>query len=211
MFTIRKLLLAGVVLVGLPLAAHAGGFIGVNIGIPIGGCYRPYYYHPYAYPGYYYYRPYPAVYVAPPPVVVQPVPLVEAVPAQPVYPAPATAAAPTLAPVPATTIRATSGETRQGEIDNCLAHLANPDEKVRADMAIQLGRLRALRAVDSLDNTLLRDPSPTVRDSTARALGLIGSNASLTALDQAAQSDGDRDVRRSAQYAAEVIRSNRGR
>src|SRR5947209_11652887 len=45
MFTIRKLLLAGVVLVGLPLVAQAGGFIGVNIGIPIGGCYRPYYYH----------------------------------------------------------------------------------------------------------------------------------------------------------------------
>jgi hypothetical protein len=208
MFTIRKLFVAGVVLAALPLsAAHAGGFIGVSIGIPVGGCYHPHYY----YPGYYYYRPYPAVYVAPPPVIVQPAPVVEVAPAQPVYPAPATVTAPPLAPVPATTIRATAGEGRQSEIDHCLDHLTNSDERVRADMALKLGRLRAFRAVDALDSLVVKDTSPTVRDSAARALGLIGANASLTALDQAAQSDTDRDVRRSAQYAAEVIRSNRGR
>jgi hypothetical protein len=209
MLTIRKLILAGVVLAVMPWSvAHAGGFIGVNIGFPIGGCYHHY---PY-YGGYYYYRPYPAVYAVPAPIYVQPPPLVETVPVQPVYPAPATVAAPApaLAPVPATTIRA-SGEGRQSDIDQCLAHLANPDEKVRADMALQLGRLHALRAVDSLNSTLAKDPSPAVRDATARALGLIGSNASLTALDRAAQEDNDRDVRRSAQYAAEVIRANHGR
>jgi hypothetical protein len=205
------MILAAVVLAVLPWStANAGGFIGVSIGIPVGGCYHHY---PY-YGGYYYYRPYPAVYVAPGPIYVPP-PVVEAVPVQPAYPAPAAVAAPApapaLSPVPATTIRAAAGEGRQGEIDNCLAHLTNPDEKVRADMALQLGRLHALRAVDSLNSTLAKDPSPAVRDATARALGLIGSNASLTALDRAAQEDSDRDVRRSAQYAAEVIRANHGR
>jgi len=58
---------------------------------------------------------------------------------------------------------------------------------------------------------LASDRSPAVRDSAARALGLIGSRASLAALDRAAQSDDDRDVRRSAQFAAEVIRTDRGR
>jgi hypothetical protein len=213
MLTVRKLILAALVLAALPWsAAHAGGFVGVSIGFPIGGCYHHY---PYC-GGYYYYRPYPAVYAVPAPVYVQP-PLVEAVPAQPVYSAPAAVTAPppastlTLAPVPATTVRAAAGDGRQSDIENCLAHMANPDEKVRADMALQLGRMHALRAVDSLNSTLAKDPSPAVRDATARALGLIGSNASLVALDRAAQEDNDRDVRRSAQYAAEVIRANHGR
>jgi len=215
MFTIRKLLIAGVVLATLPMStAQAGGF-GISIGIPIGGYYRPY---PY-YGGYYYYRPYP-YYYGPygPTVVVQPAPA----DAVPVYPPPVlTATPPPAAPpvvtappssnTPPTTIRATSGETRQDEIDHCLAHLGNPDERVRADMAIQLGRMRAMRAVDTLTTTLASDRSPAVRDAAARALGLIGANASLAALDRAAQSDDDRDVRRSAQFAAEVIRTNRGR
>jgi hypothetical protein len=208
MFTMRKLLLAGVVLAMLGSTANAGGFIGINIGIPVGGCYRPYY------GGYYYYRPYPAVYVGPPAVIVQPAPVVETVPVQTVYPAPATTVitpAPALTPAPATTIRAASGESRQTEIDHCLAHLANPDEKVRADMAIQLGRLNAWRAATTLESTLSTDRSPAVREASARALGLIGARGSLTALDRAAQADEDRDVRHSAQFAAEVIRSNRGR
>jgi hypothetical protein len=211
MLTVRTLILAALVVAVLPWsAAHAGGFVGVSIGFPISGYYHHY---PY-YGGYYYYRPYPAVYAVPAPVYVQP-PLVEAVPAQPVYPAPAAvtapgpASTPALTPVPAT-VRA-SGESRQSDIDNCLANLSNPDEKVRAEMALQLGRLHALRAVDSLNGALAKDSSPAVRDATARALGLIGSNASLAALDRAAQEDSDRDVRRSAQYAAEVIRANRGR
>jgi hypothetical protein len=212
MLTVCKLILAVLVLAVVPWsAARAGGFVGVSIGIPIGGYYHHY---PY-YGGYYYYRPYPAVYAVPAPVYVQP-PLVEAAPAQPLYPtppalaAPALASTPPLTPVP-TTVRAASGEGRQGDIDNCMSNLANADEKVRAEMALQLGRLHAVRAVESLNSTMAKDPSPAVRDASARALGLIGSNASLAALDRAAQEDSDRDVRRSAQYAAEVIRANHGR
>jgi HEAT repeats len=214
MSNMRKLLLASVVLAMLGSTANAGGFIGINIGVPIGGYYRPYYDRPYY--GGYYYRPYPAVYVGPPAVIVQPAPVVETLQPQVVYPAPAitsAAPAPTLAPVPATTpaIRAAAGDTRQTEIDNCLAHLGNPDEKVRADMAIQLGRLNALRAVGTLETTLGSDRSPMVRESAARALGLIGARGSLTALERAAQGDEDRDVRHSAQFAAEVIRGNRAK
>ena len=66
-----------------------------------------------------------------------------------------------------------TGVAVHGVIDNVHWNpthvLSHPDEKVRADMAIQLGRLRALRAVDSLDSTLVRDPSPTVRDACARS------------------------------------------
>jgi hypothetical protein len=219
MTTIRKLILASAVLAVMPWStAQAGGFIGISVGVPIGGYYRPYPYY-YGY-GPYYYRPYPAVYVGPPAVVVGS-PVVETVPVQPAYAAPAPAApavaaapsdpAPALTPVPANTtvIRASTGEPRQTEIDNCLAHLGNPDERVRADMAIQLGRLHAVRAVDTLDATLLRDPSPSVRDSAARALGLIGSRAALTSLERAAKDDGNPDVRRSAEYSAEVIRHGR--
>ena len=50
--------------------------------------------------------------------------------------------------------------------------------------------------------------APSVREAAARALGLIGDTATLPALQRAAQADDDHDVRHSAQFAAEVIRSN---
>lgn len=80
---LRKLSLAALVVLALPLATtQAGGVrIGVGIGVPYGGYYGggyyggPYYggYYGGPYYGYpYYYRP---VYVAPPPVIVQPAPV----------------------------------------------------------------------------------------------------------------------------------------
>jgi HEAT repeat protein len=108
-------------------------------------------------------------------------------------------------------VQAAVGGGRQSDIDHHLQLLANPDERVRLDSVVQLGRLKAYRAVDSLSATLAGDHSPAVREGAARALGLIGSAKALPALQHAAQADDDRDVRHSAQFAAEVIRSNLSR
>jgi HEAT repeat protein len=97
----------------------------------------------------------------------------------------------------------------RGEIDHHLQQLADPDERVRAETVMQLGRLRASSAVDPLAATLAGDRSPSVREAAARALALIGSPKALPALQQAALADGDRDVRHSAQFAIEVVQSGR--
>jgi hypothetical protein len=199
--------------------AQAGGHwsVGISLGAPL-------FYRPWC-PYYASYRPYP-IYVDGPPVVYQAVPVYQPVPvAQPVYaapvsqapaPAPATqAAAPAqpapvaqaslpLAPIPVTT-------TRQPEVEQLLQHLSDSDERVRGEAAMQLGRLKAQKAVDPLAATLAGDPSPKVRESAARALGLIGSPKGLTVLQRAALADNDYDVRHSAQFAAEVVQSGSGR
>jgi hypothetical protein len=193
----RLLLLAGIALLALPAAnAHAGVGIGVSVGFPY--YYRPYCYHPY----YYYYRPVVPVYVAPPPVLVQPAPVVEPVPVPPA-PAPQSSQ---LTPVPQNVQPASRVESRGDEIDRLMQHLSNPDDKVRAEVAIQLGRLKARRASEPLERVLASDRSPEVRDAAARALGLIGLPASLPALEQAAQADADGTVRSSARFAVDVIR-----
>jgi hypothetical protein len=182
--------------------ASAGWGIGIGIGFPVYAPYRPYYY-PYYYP---------------PPVIVQPAyppPVV----VQPTYPAPAVAAAP--APVPAPVAAAPAPEVvqppvprtpppsdRQTDIDRRIQHLSNPDAKVRAQVAIDLGKMRAEKAVDALTTSLSGDDSPAVREASARALGLIGSPRALAALQRAAQADADRDVRNSARFAVDVIQTN---
>ena len=168
-----------------------------SIGIGLGPVYRPYYpYHPY-YP-YYYDRPYP-VYMAPPTVIVQPAPVIQHVPVEsPIYQAP---------PPRPLTAHASPAEGLQADVDYHLQMLTHADEHQRAESVMQLGRLKAQRAVDPLAATLSGDSSPVVRETAARALGLIGSAQALPALQHAAQSDSDRDVRRSAQFAAEVIQS----
>ncbi len=195
--------------------AWAGGrpnwSIGIGIGVPGPGCYRPW--GPPCYP---YYRPYYPVYLAPPPVIVQPAPVVQHVPVvQPTYSAPTPVHTPTLIPAPAssgagatttpavTTVSASSDR----DIDYHLQQLSNADERVRSESVIQLGKLKAARAIDPLAATLSGDRSPTVRECAARALGLIGAVQGLPALRYAAQSDSDRDVRRSAAFAVEVIQS----
>ncbi len=227
MITVRKILL-GILILGGPTwtsaqAGHGVFALGVNIGVPAPGYYyRPYYYRPY-----YYGYPYP-VYAAPypvySPVVVQPAPVVQPVPVTtptPSYSVPVPEPAPAPAPVPSPTSTSATAVPRltpvaqtpalvvsqSADIRHHLQQLANADERVRADSAIQLGRLHAVQAVDPLAATLAGDRSPLAREAAARALGLLGSAQALPALQRAAQVDSDRDVRRSAQFAMEVIQS----
>jgi hypothetical protein len=188
-------------------AAHGGGgwAVGINFGGPV--YYRPYYHYPY------YYRPYPVYYVEPAPVVVQAAPVYQVAPAPAfVAPVPTPAQAPAAAPpsiaaaTPAPVVQAS--ETRAAEVEREMEQLGSADEKVRSEAAMQLGRMKAKKAVGALTGLLASDRSATVRDAAARALGLIDSPKALDALQRAAQADDDRDVRRSAQFAAEVIRSN---
>lgn len=205
------LLIASVIFaVGWCSSAQAGPWgwsVGVRIGVP-----GPYYYpRPwYPYPYGYYVRPYypVGVYVAPGPVVYEPVPLV-------VQPAPVVVRSSNpeqvtsnSTPTITTTSAPADGSNRKSSMDYNLQMLRSAEESVRRDAAMELGRMKATRAVDPLAATLAGDRSPVVRDAAARALGLIGSPNSLTALIRAAQADSDRDVRHSAQFAVEVIRTN---
>jgi HEAT repeat protein len=101
----------------------------------------------------------------------------------------------------------TNYSTSSPRIDQLLAQLSSTQEHVRCDTAMDLGRLKATKAVDSLQRMLANDASPVAREAAARALGLIGSAQSLNALIRAAQLDTDRDVRHSAQFAVEIIRT----
>jgi hypothetical protein len=190
----------------LTLAAapvQAGWSVGVRIGGPV--CYRPW---GCCYAGpYFYYRPYPVIVAdVAPAVVVQPAPVVAA----PVVAAPVAASGQAVPPLQ----RVTSAEPQavsanyQADIDQNLRLLSDPNEQVRMDAVVQLGKLKASRAVDPVAATLAGDHSPAVREAAARALGLIGSAKGLTALKYAAQADSDRDVRHSAQFAVEIIQSN---
>src|SRR5207244_1824299 len=96
----------------------------------------------------------------------------------------------------------------RGALNQHMQMLSHPEEAVRRDAAMDLGRLKADGAVDALTASLAGDRSPAVRDAAARALGLIGSPRSLAALTHAAQADTDRDVRHSAQFAVEIIQAS---
>jgi hypothetical protein len=185
----RTLVLATLAVLAAPWApAQAGVRIGVGIGLPWPGYYYPHYYAPYP------------VYAAP---VVYPAPVVY----QPAYTAPAPAPAPAVTPnseVPPPL----AAPGRQDELDFALQQLASGDDRGRADAALQLGRLRAGRAIEPLTRALEQDHSPAVREAAARGLALIAAPSALTALQRAAQADEDRDVRRSASFAAEVIRAH---
>ena len=198
-----------VLLAAFPPQAQAWVRVGINLGFPI---YAGPYYGPYGYP---YYGPYP-YYVGPQPVYV--------VPSSPtvVQPAPAYQPAPGYQPVPVAQPPQTRSQSyaeplqqprlldgqQAGDANRYMQQLSNQEERVRSDAALELGRMKAQPAIDSLSAMLTSDPSPVVRETAARALGLIGSARGLNALQNAAQADNDRDVRRSAQFAAEVIRAN---
>jgi hypothetical protein len=153
-------------------------------------------------PYYPYYYPYQAVYVQPAPVVVQPAPLAQqAAPVgQPIDQATTT---------PPVTMQTPVQIAPESDISRHLQLLADPDERTRADSVMQLGRMKAVRAVDALAATLAGDRSSVVREAAARALGLIGSPKALPALQHAALADNDRDVRHSAQFAMDVIQVGR--
>jgi hypothetical protein len=194
---------------GLETKAQAFVGIGINLGFP---CYRPYpyYYGPYPY---YYPPPYAVVpspvYVAPAPTVYQPAPAPVVV-TQPTQVLPAPTPVPNAPPARSgynDPQAQTPAPPMSADIERWLQQLSVSDERVRAEAAIELGRNHADRAVEPLSTMLTTDRSPQVRETAARALGLIGAIRSLNALQQAAQADPDRDVRHSAQFAAEVIRS----
>ncbi|HLJ93779.1 MAG TPA: HEAT repeat domain-containing protein [Gemmataceae bacterium] len=189
-------------LAALALAAaspqlRAGWGVGVRIGGPV--YYRAY--DPYYYP-YYPYRP---VYVAPAPVVVESPPVVVQSPpaVQAVNPA-----SPTPLPPPAVLQTSQIQPVSQADIGRYLQQLRDADERVRSDSVLQLGRMKAVAAIDPVSATLAGDRSPLVREAAARALGLLGSPKALPALQHAALADPDRDVRHSAQFAVDVIQSS---
>jgi hypothetical protein len=218
----RLQLLIAVLCLGAPIAtseAHAWRF-GISVGVPI----YPYPYpYPYArpyYPGYGYYAPYgyPYYYPAPPVTVVGAAPapgIVQQAPPVTVVPVP-TVAGPAIGPAPAiASSNAPAGAVVQvsnasgaSRVEKLLPQLSDPQEHVRRDAAMDLGRLKAAKAVDALVKMLTSDSSPVAREAAARALGLIASPQSLTALIQAAQVDRDRDVRHSAQFSVEIIRTH---
>ena len=183
--------------------ASARWVVGIGIGLPVYAP-GPRYYYPY-YP---YYYPAPVVVqpAYPPPVVVQPT-YSSPVPATTPAPAPAPATTPEQVPPPV--LRGVSGDDKSADVDRRIEHLSNPNERVRADVAVELGRMKADKAVDALVTRLSSDSSATVREAAARGLGLIASPRALSALQKAAQSDTDRDVRNSARFAADVIQTNR--
>lgn len=168
---------------------------GVNFGPPI-------YYHRPWYPvvAVPYYRPY-AVYVEPPPVIVHPAPVV-------VRPAAAVCETPPPPSSVAPAVNYSSASSPRGSADVFLQQLSHPDENARREAALELGRLKAVQAVDPLTATLAGDASPQVRESAARALALIGSPRALTALSNSARVDSSSEVRNSAQFAVEIIHSN---
>lgn len=184
-------------------AAQAGPPVRIGIGIGFGGpFYGPYYpYYPY-----YYGYPYSYPYVVPGPVVVQSPPVV----VQPSTVAPTTPSnsySPNFT-APEPTLVTPANANVQNTFEYHLARLTNPDEALRRESVMELGRSKNQRALDPLAATLAGDKSASVRDAAARALGLIASSRSLPALIHAAQADNDRDVRHSAQFAVEIIRSN---
>jgi HEAT repeats len=192
------LLLAGTVYFGED-RARAGGVgwsIGINLGYP--GYYRPWY----GCANWYY--PPPLVVAVPPPVYVAPPVSV----VQPVYPAaPPAAAQP--APQPSADLPPPRPleESQLPNADRYIRDLTNPDERLRLEAALQLGRSRSVRAVDPLAATLAGDASSGVREAAAKALALIGSPTAMPALRRAAQQDSSHDVRRTAQFAIEIIQA----
>ena len=82
-------------------------------------------------------------------------------------------------------VRILGGSTDSETVGPLIAALQDRSEKVRAEAARSLGRLKARSAIHPLTDTLLRDPLPPVREEAARALGEIGDEQALEALKQA--------------------------
>jgi hypothetical protein len=188
--------LASCTLLAWASSVHAHPRVGWSVGINFGAPHCHHYHRPYGYWGYY--RPYPVIVEAPPAVVVRPAPVI--VREAPVIVRESPAAFQD-GPVYQSSSAPAAG------IDQHLQLLTSPQENVRRDAVLELGRMKATSAVDPLAATLAGDRSPIVRDAAARALGLIASPRALPALTHSAQADSDRDVRRSAQFAVEVIHS----
>ena len=192
--------LALLVFVGLtaaPQLARAGVRLGIGVGFgfpiyaPGWGQWYPYYSYS------------PVYYYPPPPVYVQPAPVAQSVCQAP--PPPVAQSTPPPPVLPTGLTQASAGST--ADVERHLQMLSDPDERTRATAAIQLGRLKAERAIDPLAATLAGDRSANVREFAARALGIIASAKGLPALRNAALNDSDRDVRHSAEFAVEIVQA----
>ena len=82
-------------------------------------------------------------------------------------------------------VRILGGSTESETVDPLIVALQDRSEKVRAEAARSLGRLKERAAIHPLTDTLLRDPLASVREEAARALGEIGDEQALEALKQA--------------------------
>lgn len=85
-------------------------------------------------------------------------------------------------------LRSVSSERDSLLLDDVKARLGDPDETVRAEAAMALGRLKARSAVDRLAQELLDEESP-IRVEAARALGAIGDARAVPALIKGLYSD----------------------
>ena len=82
-------------------------------------------------------------------------------------------------------VRILGASTDSETVSPLIGALQDRSEKVRAEAARTLGRLKARPAIHPLTDTLLRDPLAPVREEAARALGEIGDEQALEALKQA--------------------------
>ena len=82
-------------------------------------------------------------------------------------------------------VRILGASTDSETVSPLIGALQDRSEKVRAEAARTLGRLKARPAIHPLTDTLLRDPLAPVREEAARALGEIGDKQALEALKQA--------------------------
>src|SRR5439155_11334339 len=98
------------------------------------------------------------VVVAPAPVYVTAPPVVVTSPPTAVMATPPPSVA--VAPVP-TVVRATAASAG-GDAERSLQLLTHPDEAVRRDAVMELGRVKASQAIDPLAATLAGDRSPVV-------------------------------------------------
>jgi HEAT repeat protein len=96
------------------------------------------------------------------------------------------------------------------ELESYLRQARSDQPNLRADAAIQLGRLRSRDAVKPLIHLLKEDSTPQVREAAARGLALIGAVEALDAVRHAALTDSDRDVRYAASFAAEILQARKG-
>jgi cyclophilin family peptidyl-prolyl cis-trans isomerase/HEAT repeat protein len=86
----------------------------------------------------------------------------------------------------------------EGSAEAAAKFLTSNDERIRADAANTLSRLRAKNANDALRSMLANDPSAVARANAARALGAAEDKSSLEILLKAAAADTDPRVRVSA-------------
>jgi len=89
-------------------------------------------------------------------------------------------------------------------LDEQLSIAKKAEENIRTRVALKLGELRDLTAVQPLI-AALKDEYAAVRKSAAETLGNIGDTRAIVPLTELAQKDSDEDIRKAAQDAMERI------